>query len=179
MNAQNRSLTNYERVARFNHIAGNAFGNGWHRLKKQRDIIQKERNEVDKAFDEKDVKGMIDGWCDELVTVYGGLYILGVNGDDAMSEVLDALETRFDTTMEDAEKTVEKYKALDVETHIYTCVHEGVNYFVVKSTIDQVGNNGEEYTEGKWLKSYKFREPDLQKFIYAEMLDRLELTIPV
>lgn len=178
MNSQTR-LTNFERVARFNAIAGNAFGEGWDKLEQQLKIVKLERKELDDGIAERSPKEVIDGSADELVTVYGMLYRIGVNGDDVMSEVCDALESRFDRTIEDAEKTVAKYKALDVEVEIRTCVYEGINYFVVKSTCDQVGNNGEQYSKGKWLKSYQFREPNILKFIYQEMLDRLELTVPV
>lgn len=179
MNQSKSGLTNYERVARFNHIAGNAFGEGWPKLEKQLKIIKSERKELDDGIENRDLKEVVDGSADELVTVYGMLYRVGLNGDDVMAEVLDALETRFDTTLEDAQKTVEKYRALNVEVEIRPCTYEGVDYYVVKSTIDQVGNNGEEYAQGKWLKSYQFREPNFEKLFYPELLARLELTIPV
>jgi hypothetical protein len=111
------ALTNFQRVSRFNTIASNGYGKAdWKKLGSQMNIIQKERDELDLGFNRRHLEQMLDAAADELVTVYGLFHLMGVNGDTIFNEVANALETRFDTTMDDAQKTVQKYLDMGVET---------------------------------------------------------------
>lgn len=69
--------------------------------------------------------------------------------------------SKFDTNREDAEKGVLKYQAIGVLTEIVERKVEGETqtYFVIKSTVDQVGTDGKDYPAGKFLKSIHFFEP--------------------
>jgi len=165
--------TNFKMVSIINTIAGNHPTASWDDLTNQKDIIEEEFIELRDAVDLNDVEQMCDASADLLVTTYGMLFRAGFDANAVMTEVCGSLFTRFDNTEEDALKTIEKYNNLGIITVTHLLTHEGVNYYVTKSSSDQIGNDGKKYPKGKFLKSYKFRTPDLDKFMNKEILHRL------
>lgn len=79
------------------------------------------------------------------------------------AEVVRSNMTKFDTTLEDAELTREKYAAIGVVTVTTPGEYflDGTPYtvFICKSSHDQIGTDGKEYPGSKWLKSIHFQEP--------------------
>jgi len=77
--------------------------------------------------------------------------------------VLESLITRFDPTQEDAFSTEAKYEKLGVITRIHHDVETGMYVNIVKGYLDAEPSQElkEEYPVGKWLKSYKYQEPNL------------------
>lgn len=93
-----------------------------------------------------------------------------INRDYA--EVVRSNMTKFDTTLEDAEATRNKYAAIGVETitvpGVYTLDDVPYTVLICKSAKDQVGTDGKDYPDAKWLKSIHFEEP-----AYVPMEDKL------
>lgn len=82
---------------------------------------------------------------------------------DDYIEVVESNISKFDKSIENAYLTQEKYLDLAVVTNVtettleYTDRREVV--YVTRSAVDQIGNDGAKYPEGKWLKSIDFKEP--------------------
>ena len=76
--------------------------------------------------------------------------------------VLESLITRFDPTMVDAVKTQQKYEAINVATRIHRDAETDMYVNIVKGYLDAEPSQElkEEYPVGKWLKSYKYQEPN-------------------
>lgn len=89
--------------------------------------------------------------------------VMGYPADDDFLEVVRSNMTKFDHTVEEAIETEEKYAAIGVKTVMVpvSYVAGGVqfNLIVTKSATNQVGTDGKEYPEAKWLKSIRFQEP--------------------
>ncbi len=149
--------SNFRKTAVTNIIASNLANASWEQLDAQLDLIQSELNETRAALKERNLNEMRDGVADMLVTVYGMGHRADFPVDEDYHLVDQANRAKFDTTLEDAVKTQQKYADLGVTTKI----HEGQNletgatHYVVKVE----GNQGEKYPHGKYLKSYKWAEP--------------------
>lgn len=80
------------------------------------------------------------------------------------AEVVRSNMTKFDTTLEDAEATRDKYAAIGIVTVTvpgeYFIEDKPYSVFICKSAHDQTGTDGKDYPGGKWLKSIRFREPE-------------------
>lgn len=83
---------------------------------------------------------------------------LGYPVEQDYQAVVDSNMTKFDTTVEDAELTREKYLALGVETHVLEHEVDGVTLYVTKVTETVTGTDGKLYPEGKWLKSINWED---------------------
>lgn len=98
-----------------------------------------------------------------LVWTYMLAIRMGYPADEDFTEVVRSNMTKFDTNVDEAMLTSDKYKALGVDTYIVPAVYNlgdvSFNVIVTKSSKDQVGNDGKEYPEDKWLKSINFQEP--------------------
>lgn len=68
--------------------------------------------------------------------------------------------SKFDTVRSMAEQAVVRYRdTVGIEVEIFPNTVDGVEYFVLKSAVDQTGTDGKDYPKGKFLKSDLFREP--------------------
>lgn len=168
-----KDMSNFQRVALINTIAGNKPNDSWDGLKKQMKIIDGEYKELSEGVELHDLHEMVDGAADTLVTVYGILFRAGVNADLIMEEVCSSLLTRFDLTEEDALKTKTKYHDMGIETLTRDVFVDGTCYRVTISSKDQVDAKGEKFPEGKFLKSWKFRQPNLKPLIPEAVTEKL------
>lgn len=168
----------FQKIEVVNQIAGNTRRGNWADAQKQAHMTVVELRELIKSIEERDLKELRDVYCDLIVFATGGLFRLGADTHKDMHRVADALLTRFDRTPEDALKTKDKYIALAVETETRTTVVDGVTYYVTVSTKDQIGNDGEQYTAGKFLKSYQFSTATFEPFS-EEITEQLEASAGV
>ena len=154
-------------------IAGHRPENHPVTLKKNLQHIQKEAQEgidfLDLAIKEKrnltqeETKKVRDAYADVRVLLDGAKQMASFPFEEDYKAVLESLITRFDPTMEDAVKTQQKYEAINVVTHIRHDEETGMYVNIVKDYLDAEPSQElkDEYPVGKWLKSYKYQEPQL------------------
>lgn len=158
------SQTNFTQTANINLVAGHSPNADWDGLKRQADLIQSELNELYENIEKRNVEALRDDVCDVLFTAYGFGYRANLPVDQDYAEVCRSNMTKFDVSVADAGLTADKYLKLGVQTY-YVITHVGddpmtrLTYYVTKSAVDQVGTDGKSYPHGKWLKSYRFEEP--------------------
>lgn len=154
-------------------IAGHRPENHPVTLKKNLQHIQKESQEgidiLDIAIKEvrnltqEETKKVRDAYADVRVLLDGAKQMSSFPFEEDYQAVLLSLITRFDSTQEDAEKTQRKYIALNVFTRIHKDVETGM-YVNIVDGLHPANTSQElkdEYPVGKWLKSYKYQEPNL------------------
>lgn len=158
-------MTNFEQVCLLNTVAGNTDKGNWSDVIKQTKYLYLEVAEFAKNILEGNYHGIRDDLADILVTAYGVGGRAGFDVDIDFAAVMEALFTRFDKTLEDANLTKEKYLRIGVETYIHAYNDGEHIYYVTKSSKDQYGHDGESYPKDKFLKSHGFR---------TEVFDALE-----
>lgn len=84
--------------------------------------------------------------------------LFGINPDVDQQTVFESNLSKFDTSIEKAQLTVDKYTTMGVEVGIFPRTYGGVQYHVVKSIKDQVVNDVS-YPQGKFLKSVDYIPP--------------------
>ena len=112
-----------------------------------------------------------DGLSDKRVTLNGFSTILPFSLSDDFVHTMENLFTRFDSSLEDAILTQQKYAQIGVATIIEKNVlidedgeHEdNPVYFVNKVEMDVTGTDGEFYPKGKFLKSVNFRNDNFDE----------------
>ena len=154
-------------------IAGHRPENHPVTLKKNLQHIQKEAQEGIDILDisikevrnltQEETKKVRDAYADVRVLLDGAKQMATFPWEVDYKAVLESLITRFDPTMEDAVKTQQKYEAIDVVTRIHRDAETGMYVNIVKGYLDAEPSQElkEEYPVGKWLKSYKYQEPQL------------------
>lgn len=145
-----------EPVSTLNRIAGKtprkpSDPDYWDVAQAQADLIQSELNEVFKAIKNKDIEQLRDGACDINVTNLGLFYRNSLPYNQDMRAVIHQLFSRFCKTEDEADQTVVKYAKINVDVRKH--LDEMTGYWVILSSKDQRGLDGEDYPEGKWLKS--------------------------
>lgn len=148
-------------------ISGHVIDNDATRLKKNLQHIQKEAQEgidvLDLAINENRVltqdetKKVRDAYADVRVLIDGASQMATFPWEDDYKAVLESLITRFDSSIEDATLTQEKYAALNVITRIHNDGETGMWVNIVDD--GSAAEDPSEYPTGKWLKSYKYSEP--------------------
>lgn len=144
-----------------NQLVGNVFNQGWGAADKQLKIIKAEFKELCDGIEARDVHELRDGIGDVIFTVLGLAHRCGINAEVDYAMIVASQFTKFDRTVEDAEKTKAKYAALNMQTHYEARLLPGdeVPYFVTYSSIDQIDGEGRNCSAGKWLKSWRFEGP--------------------
>ena len=154
-------------------IAGHRPENHPVTLKKNLQHIQKEAQEGIDILDisikevrnltQEETKKVRDAYADVRVLLDGAKQMATFPWEVDYKAVLESLITRFDPTMEDAVKTQQKYEAINVVTRIHHDAETGMYVNIVKGYLDAEPSQElkEEYPVGKWLKSYKYQEPQL------------------
>lgn len=150
-------------------IAGHQPENHPVTLKKNLQHIQKEAQEgidlLDIAINEKrnltqeETKKVRDAYADVRVLLDGAQQMSNFPFETDYKAVLLSLITRFDATFEDAVKTQDKYNAIDVDTRIRHDDETGMWVNIVED--GSRAADPSEYPTGKWMKSYKYQEPQL------------------
>lgn len=164
-----RTQTNFQRCAEINTLAGNPMRDSsttpltvqdWARLKKQFEIIKLEFEEMQDSMNLRDFHQLRDDVQDVLFTVYGMGHIAGFPVDLDFDAVCRSQYSKFDTNLDDAAMTRQKYLDLGVETTVQLkTMQDGRQYYITFSQKDQTGTDGKAYPGGKWLKSIRFQEP--------------------
>lgn len=114
-----------------------------------------------------DFSELRDALADKRVTLNGFATILPFSLSDDYEKVIQWLFTRFDSSLDDAIRTHEKYKAIGVTTYIEKNTIKGLTYAgsntpkeyhvnKVKETV--TGTDGEIYPKGKFLKSINYNK---------------------
>lgn len=116
-------------------------------------LIREENAELEKAVAEKDFVEVIDAIGDSIYVLLGMSARLGVNMDDAFSLIHENNMSKFCTTEEEAQKSVEKYINTKDE-HIY----HTPSYRKAVDDIHWVVFNE---SDKKVLKSHKWEKVDL------------------
>ena len=154
-------------------IAGHRPENHPVTIKKNLQHIQKEAQEgidiLDIAIKEvrnltqEETKKVRDAYADVRVLLDGAKQMATFPWEVDYKAVLESLITRFDATQADAISTETKYEKLGVITRIHHDVETGMYVNIVKGYLDAEPSQElkEEYPVGKWLKSYKYQEPNL------------------
>lgn len=152
--------SNFTDTATINAIAGNDTNGGWDVIDHQLMIIESEFNEMRDGIKARNIAELRDGIQDLLFTVYGLAWRAGFDADVDFAEVVRSNLTKFDANEEDALRTQEKYQAIGVKTYCQKVTAEnGRVFYVTKSAVDQIGQDGKSYPAGKYLKSIHFEEP--------------------
>lgn len=171
---------NITEAARINALAGNNFAGGWEAIQSQLKIIQSELNEGHESAEKHDLVTLQDDIQDLFFTVAGLAYRSGLllNTRQDWAAVCESQYSKFDSSYEEWLKTKDKYDRLGMEITYKMRADDqtGFNYWITYSAIDQLDEKGRKCSKGKWLKSYKFKEPvltpipDLVKVMFGEPL---------
>lgn len=150
-------------------IAGHKPENHPVTLKKNLQHIQKEAQEgidfLDLAIKEnrdltqEETKKVRDAYADVRVLLDGAKQMSSFPFEEDYQAVLESLITRFDSSFDDAVKTQDKYDALNVDTVIHHDDETGMWVNIVED--GSRATDPTEYPTGKWMKSYKYQEPNL------------------
>ena len=94
---------------------------------------------------------------------YSTAHHFGIPVEADHEAVFKSNMSKFDLSLEDADRTKARYEAQGVAVHIETVhaldtQHSPATFYIVKSSKDQVVN-GKDYPAGKFLKSINFKEP--------------------
>lgn len=149
----------FNQVRGINRLAGNVRAAHIGDLLKQAHIIKNELYEFLQGIADGNLKEIRDGQSDILFTAMGMPDRAGFPYEKDLQVVCDNQFAKFDRSVEDAERTREKYLALNVETEWQQGEYEGVTYYVTRSTKEQL-LNGQKIGKGKWLKSWRWDEPE-------------------
>lgn len=149
----------FQQVRGINELAGNPLAVDIVDLLKQGKIIQSELYEFLQGLADYDLKEIRDGQGDIIFTALGLPGRSGFPYVGDMQTICDNQFAKFDLSAEDAEKTRAKYLAEGVETTWHQGQYDGRTYYVTTSAKDQL-YRGKPIGKGKWLKSWKWQEPE-------------------
>lgn len=150
-----RGKSSFKKVADMNKAFGNPEGNrqaiNWDRIESQCKNIFDEYQELMQALAKRDLDAVRDALGDINVFSYGASHLLGVDGDEDLTTIVDAVMTRFIKDDDDYLKTIQLHSAKGV-----TQVEFSGEYptMVMKSGCDQP-----DAPKGKFLKSASYSEP--------------------
>lgn len=170
--------TIFEMVSNVNTLVGNLTNSGWEAADHQIRIIESEFNELKNAIAARDLDEVRDGIVDVVFTANGLAHRMGMNADEDFADMMVSQMTKFDTTEEDAQLTIEKYaqRGLVVEVHDSVNPQTGEAVKVAMSPIEQQYQDRDEVCpKGKWLKSHKFQEPVFRP-LSSSVMAKLEET---
>lgn len=153
-------------IRKFNSIAGNYQFNGtllecWQMIKRQMAVHAEEFNETVEALSVEDAQELLDGCCDQFVTLTGLMQMLeGLNFkmDDALEAVCSNNSQKYTTSYSYASISKEHLEKNDPNYQYYICdsVYEGETYYTVK---DQ---------NGKIRKLKSHQRPEIDKYVPQE-----------
>jgi hypothetical protein len=136
----------------------------WDRIRSQCKNILSEYNELLEGLDERNITKVRDALCDINVFSLGAHHLLGLNADDDMTAVVDALFSRFCVDETHLNATSIHYLNMGVQ-HYY----EGeFPRRCLKSSHDQGwteakdGSGYWEYPKGKFLKALGYHQPEFK-----------------
>ncbi len=154
-------LSNFEMCAEINYLVGNTVNATLETAEAQKKVIACEWKEFLDSIEAKDLHTLRDDVGDMLFTVYGMAARMGYPADLDFKKICESQYSKFDRSLEDAQKTRQKYLDIGVETYFEEKRgNDDTLYFVTYSAMDQMGSDNKHYPAGKWLKSVNFKEPE-------------------
>lgn len=157
-------MTNFKKVSNFNKVFGvdrydtpqpDVFQKNPKLVELRLSLIQEEVKEFEDAVKNHDMVEAVDALADILYVVYGAGDAFGIDLDEAYQTVHSSNMTKICTSEEEAQKTVEWYKAnkLDVyPTPAYKPASDGKHWIVFNEST------------GKVLKSINYLPAQLEKY---------------
>lgn len=154
----------YDQIADINRLAGNEANGGWIAMERQAKLLRSELNELDEAIAAGNIYKARDGVGDIEFVLMGFKHRAGFPVTDDLQAVIESNLTKFDESTEECQLTTAKYAKIGIEIHFRVSDHPskpGEKIYVALCTHDQTASDADNtfYPGGKWLKSYKFREP--------------------
>ncbi len=122
--------------------------------------IKEEYEELMHAASEENLPEVRDALCDIMVFALGAYQRMGLDADEDMRLVVEALYTRFCRDEAHQAATAHHYQA---NVHLAIELGRTNNRLWVKSAIDQTGADGAFYAKGKFLKALGYTNPDLTR----------------
>lgn len=151
--------SNFENSSLFNELIGNQRGDrhdiDWAGLEQQFQLIREEFDELCTAIATRDIVELRDGGADLLETTYGLFYRAGYDADDDYNTVFNSNMSKFCSTLEEANETIEMYEGWGIRATI----RPKGGYYAVISADDQTDIDGKFFPKGKLLKSINFTSP--------------------
>ncbi len=106
------------------------------------------------ALEARNIDKVRDALCDIMVFTLGAFHFAGYDANRDMRSVIDGVLTRFCKDDDELTHTIKKYELRGLQVYA-----DGEFPFkFVKSSIDQVGTDGETYPQGKFLKSVGYKD---------------------
>ncbi len=159
--------SNFNMCADINYLVGNTIERSKAVMEHQKKIIQGEWEELCHNVEKGNIEALRDDIADMLFTVYGMAARLGIPADEDFKLVCDSQYTKFDTCLEDAIKTRDRYLKRGIETYFEIKPNaNGEKLWVTYSASDQIDIENKPYPKGKWLKSANFKEPVFKPLEY-------------
>ena len=133
--------------------------NSWDFAKLQADMIQSELNEMFKAIEERDTEEYFDAAHDVIFLTSALAYMQEHDYLTGYKEMVGALMSRFDISLNAANATRDKYNRLGVQTY-NRCVNiPGVGQRWVTYVAEETHVGEEHFPQNKWLKSSTYHKP--------------------
>lgn len=133
--------------------------NTWDFASLQADMIKSELDEMFLAIKERNLEEYFDSAHDIIFLTTALAYMHGHDYLTGYQEMVQALMSRFDTSLANAEQTRQKYSALGVSTY-NRCVNiPGLGQRWVTYVAEEVTIGKEHYPANKWLKSRFYHKP--------------------
>lgn len=134
--------THFESIYKFNEYGNTPIDDSYENIRQAISLVQEEVKEAVEANRDDDGAGLLDAVADIIVTAVGLSYRMGLSRQQlelALSTVNEANLSKFSSTEEDAQRSVEKYlddpRYTDVK---YEKVSEGV-YRIVGKVVETGG----------------------------------------
>lgn len=133
--------------------------NTWDFAKLQADMIQSELDEMFRAIEQRDLEEYFDSAHDIIFLTTALAYMQDHDYLAGYQEMVQALMTRFDTSLAAANATRDKYSRIGVSTY-NRCVNiPGLGQRWVTYVAEETHIGQEHYPANKWLKSSTYHKP--------------------
>lgn len=149
-----------------NALVGHVSPTVWSELEEQYRIIDGEYQELREALDNRDPTLLRDAVGDLMYTLIGLIYRANIPAAMDYEQIVRSNLTKFDLSVEEAQLTAEKYRALGITTYcqpvrLTTDARPATLYYVTFVDGTQQGSDGKTYPANKWLKSTRFVDINL------------------
>ncbi len=160
-------MTTFEKVSKLNLAFGNPKGDinnpDWDRIRAQAKLVLEEAQEVYDAALDENMQELMDGQGDVTTVNDGVAHIAGFDGNDCYDCVERSNMSKFITTEQESEATLDKYYAEGWPVgSLY--IEGDLPLARIKVAYDITVDN-KEIPKGKFLKCVSFKEPDFSPLL--------------